>query len=198
MIGRLRLAGDYIRDNPGLIGASIAQGALSAGLSAYGNVSQENDRSKGDQRMILESIMAALGSGVSGGIARHMMSKRYSAPAVQLGKLFLAAKDPQRLAALRTAFKDNPLLRHTSPEGLMTLAGATLGSAVGAGIGGAALAPAIADQLGVVLAPGDWTRRANDWNWDRQIAMEQAIADRVLAGMATSAAQEREQLERGS
>jgi hypothetical protein len=48
--------GQWLTREP--MAAGMGQGILSAGLSAYGNVAEENDRNKGDQRMILESLLA--------------------------------------------------------------------------------------------------------------------------------------------
>jgi hypothetical protein len=158
--------------------AGLGQGALSAGLSAYGNVAEENDRSKGDQRMILESALAALGAGMAGFKMRKAMNGNAAhiiADLKQQGQVHA----PKQLAALRSAYQNSSLLKRLSPEQWLNLGATTAAAGLGSSVGGGMVAPFVADQLGLVGVPGSWTRRANDWNWDRQIPLEQAIAAEI-------------------
>jgi hypothetical protein len=89
--------------------------------------------------------------------------------------------DPVKYAGLQSAYQASPLAGRVPPAALMNLAATSLAAGVGAGIGGANVAPAVADQMGLMQAPGSWTRRANDWNWDRQTEAEQRIAEEILS-----------------
>lgn len=174
----LRMAGAALRTSPVAVG--LGQAALAGGLSAYGNLAEENDRNKGDQRMILESALAALGGGIAAAKARSFMN-RNAAPIVQQATQYLAARNPQVLDSARSAYQGSRLLRSLPPEAWVGLAGTSAAAAIGAGIAGGNVAPFVSDQLGLVGIPGAWTRRANDWNWDRQTEAEQRIAEEVLA-----------------
>jgi hypothetical protein len=155
--------------------AGLGQGALAGGLSAYGNVAEENERSKGEQRMILESALAALGGGVSAYRTRMAMNGN----AIHLLNAIKAKGQtvaPGRLAALQNLHRSNPLLKQLPAEQWLNLGVTSVGAGLGSMVGGGMLAPFVADQLGLLQVPGNWTRRAHDWNWDRQIPLEQAMA----------------------
>lgn len=166
--------------NPALMApivAGLGQGALHGGLSAYGNLAAENDRSKGDQRMILESALAALGAGIAGHRGRQFFNS--NAASIARAAIDRAQRTaPGRFAAARARYQAGPLSALT-PGQWVNLAGTSLAAGAGAGAGGSIAAPLLADQLGLVQAPGSWTRRADDWNWDRQFALEGQIADEV-------------------
>jgi hypothetical protein len=162
--------------------AGLGQGALAGGLSAYGNLAEENDRSKGDQRMMLESALAALGGGWAASSARRVMNGRAAAITQAMAQRARQAS-PTRFAAAKTFYQGNRLLSGMPPEQWVNLAATSLAAGAGAGIGGASVAPFLADQLGLAQVPGSWTQRANDWNWDRQIESEKRIADLVLANL---------------
>jgi hypothetical protein len=167
--------------------AGLGQGVLHGGLSAYGNLAEENDRSKGDQRMILESVLAALGGGLAGFHGRRMLNGH-------AGRITQALKDrarqasPQRFAAAKQFYQGNPILNRLSPEQWVNLVGTSMAAGAGAGIAGGNLAPFLADQLGLLQMPGSWTARADDWNWDRQTEVERQIADQVLARLQAGGA----------
>jgi hypothetical protein len=165
------------------VAVGLGQAALAGGLSAYGNVAEENDRSKGDQRMILESALAALGAGVAAAKMRGVMN-RQAAPLAARIDAHLQARHPAARQSIKSAYQGNELLRRIPPETLLGLTGTSAAAALGAGVLGGAVAPFAADQLGLLQAPGSWTRRAHDWNWDRQIQMEEAIAQAVTQRLA--------------
>lgn len=158
--------------------AGLGQGALASGLSAYGNVANENDRSKGNQRMILESIMAALGAGTAAALARHKMNG-YGRDIVQAANRRMTAMAPQTAANLKRSYRDSRLLSLLPPEAWLNMAATTAAAGVGTGLGGWT-ADQASDLLGLANAPGSWTERANDWNWDHQLPLEQAQLQAVL------------------
>lgn len=160
--------------------AGLGQAGIAGGLSAYGNLAEENDRTKGDQRMILESALAALGGGLAAFGTRRAMNDRAGAMVRGLAQRASQAS-PTRFAAAKAFYQGNPILNRLPPEQWMNLAATTLAAGAGAGIGGATVAPVLANQLALVRAPGSWTQRANDWNWDRQIESEKLVAERILA-----------------
>ena len=170
---RMAGLGRFMQRSPWVAGAG--QGALAAGFSAYGNLAEENDRSKGDQRMILEAALAGLGGALAAGGVRRLMNTHSGAITGRLQQVAQRA-NPEAYAGLRSAYQASSLAKRVPPAALMSLA-----AGAGASLGGASVAPFAADQLGLVQAPGSWTRRANDWNWDRQTAAEQRIADEILA-----------------
>lgn len=160
--------------------AGVGQGALAGGLSAYGNLAEENDRSKGDQRMMLESALAALGGGWAASSARRVMNGRAAAVTRAMAQKARQAS-PTRSAAAKAFYQGNRLLNSMPPEQWVNLAATSLAAGAGAGIGGASIAPFLADQLGLAQVPGSWTRRANDWNWDRQTVSEERVVQQILA-----------------
>ena len=175
---RMAALGQFMQRSP--LVAGVGQGALAAGLSAYGNLADENDRSKGDQRMILEAALAALGGGLAAGGARQFMNQ-HSVPMTRRLQQMAQRADPVKYAGLQSAYQASPLAGRIPPAALMNLAATSLAAGAGAGIGGVNVAPAVADQMGLMQAPGSWTRRANDWNWDRQTEAEQRIAEEILS-----------------
>ena len=177
-MNRMAGLGRFMQRSPWVAGAG--QGALAAGLSAYGNLAEENDRSKGDQRMILEAALAGLGGALAAGGVRRLMNTHSGAITGRLQQVAQRA-NPEAYAGLRSAYQASPLAKRVPPAALMSLAATSLAAGAGASLGGASVAPFAADQLGLVQAPGSWTRRADDWNWDRQTAAEQRIADEILA-----------------
>lgn len=163
--------------------AGLGQAALAGGLSAYGNVAEENDRSKGDQRMILESALAALGAGIAASRMRDLMNRQASPLAARIDAQ-LQARYPAARQSMSAAYQGNSFLRGIPPETLLGIASTSTAAALGAGIGSGAVAPFVADQLGMVQMPGSWTARAHDWNWDRQIPADEAIAQAVAQRLA--------------
>jgi len=175
---RMAGLGQFMQRSPWVAGAG--QGALAAGLSVYGNLAEENDRSKGDQRMILEAVLAGLGGGLAAGGARRFMNT-HSVPMTGRLQQMVQSADPKAYAGLQAAYQASPLAGRVPPAALMNLAATSLAAGAGAGLGGANVAPFVADQLALARAPGSWTRRANDWNWDRQTEAEQRIAEEILS-----------------
>ena len=163
--------------------AGLGQAALAGGLSAYGNVAEENDRSKGDQRMILESALAALGAGIAASRMRDVMNRQSSPLAARIAAQ-LQARYPAARQSMSAAYQGNSLLRRIPPETMLGLAGTSAAAALGAGILGGSVAPFAADQLGMLQVPGSWTARAHDWNWDRQVPADEAIAQAVAQRLA--------------
>lgn len=162
--------------------AGLGQGALAGGLSAYGNLAEENDRSKGDQRMILESALAALGAGVAAARVRRAMNGHGAALTQEVTQRLRQAS-PTRFAGAKAFYQGSPLLSKLTPEQWMNLTATSLAAGVGAGIGGGGVAPFLANQFGLLQIPGSWTQRANDWNWDRQIPAEAAAAQQIASGV---------------
>jgi hypothetical protein len=177
---RMASPGGLTRQSPWIAG--LGQGALAGGLSAYGNLAEENDRNKGDQRMMLESALAALGGGMAAFGAKRAMNANASGIVAAVKQRAMQAS-PARFAAAKQLYAANPILNRLTPEQWTTLAATGLAAGAGAGLGGANIAPFLSDQMGLIQAPGSWTRRANDWNWDRQIASEQAIAEEIMRRM---------------
>ena len=173
---RMAALGRWLMREPVAVG--LGQGALAAGLSAYGNLAEENDRNKGDQRMILESLLAGAGGGLAAAKARQFMNQRSVGMTNQVLGAAKAAY-PQAYAQAQRVYHASPLAGKMPPAALATLAATSLAASAGAGIGGSNVAPFLADQAGLLQVPGSWTQRANDWNWDRQIPAEEAIAQAV-------------------
>lgn len=178
---RMAALGQWLMREP--MAAGMGQGVLSAGLSAYGNLAEENDRNKGDQRMILESLLAGAGGGLAAAKARQLMNRKSVAMTGQALEA-LKARHPQVHGRLQQAYHSSPLAGRVSPSTLMNLGATSLAAGVGAGIGGSNLAPFLADQAGLLQVPGSWTQRADDWNWDRQIPAEEAVAQAVAQRLA--------------
>jgi hypothetical protein len=95
---------------------------------------------------------------------------------------------PQTYGKVRQLYHASPLAGRMPPSALMTLAATSLAAGAGAGLGGVNLAGFLSDQAGVLQVPGAWTERADDWNWDRQIPVEEAIAQAVAQRLAEKGA----------
>ena len=108
--------------------AGLGQAALAGGMSAYGNVAEENDRSKGDQRMILESALAALGAGIAASRMRDVMNRQSSPLAARIDAK-LQARYPAARQSMSAAYKGNSLLRRIPPETMLGLAGTSAAAA---------------------------------------------------------------------
>jgi hypothetical protein len=158
--------------------AALGQGALGAGLSIYGNLANENDRVKGDSRLILETALAGLGAAALGGGVRHLANKH--SPAIT-GKVMghVKAKAPKAYANIQQNYRNNRLVGGLEPSAVASAVASSIAAGIGAGIGGGSVAPVLADQASLALLPGSWTKRANEWNWDRQMAQNEE-ANRFL------------------
>jgi hypothetical protein len=137
-----------------------------AGLSAYGNTLEENQYEKGDGRLILESIMAALGGG-AGAVAARRIGR--VAPEV------IRATVPNRnRVMIRRALANNPeidRLRQAAPA--LT---AVLASGTGAGFAGGVLAPFIASNLNALGVPSMSGRQQDYYEEDQPAMSQQELA----------------------
>jgi len=178
---RMAAMGRWLMKEP--MTAGLGQGALAAGLSAYGNLAEENDRSKGDQRMILESLLAGAGGGLAAAKARQFMNRNSAGMTSQVLQGARAAY-PQTYAHAQQAYRGSPLVGQVPPAVLANLAATSLAGSIGAGIGGSGVASFLSNQAQLMQLPGSWTQRANDWNWDRQIVAEEAVAQAIAQRLA--------------
>ena len=144
---------------------------MHAGLSAYGNALAQNELEKGDNRLILESIMAGLGS-VGGHTLMRGVGSRIRREASQLP----AAEK----AAIKAVLARNPELE--SLRAAMPAIGSLVLSGTGASLAGAVLAPFIAGNLNLAGMPG-WSGRQQDYYEQDQ---EPAADPRVLAMLQQS------------
>lgn len=143
--------------------------ALHGGASAYGNVLQENQLQKADGRMILESIMAALGAG-AGVLGAASINKRIRAPQYRQLRTNLKRKIPTNLQTPVTAVAPNVVS--------LALAGA------GGGIAGANLAPFLANNLNAVGVPNMSGRQQDFYEEDQPGApIDKEMLKELLVGI---------------
>lgn len=143
-----------------------ASALMHAGLSAYGNALAQNELEKGDNRLILESILAGVGS-IGGHTLLRGLGPRIRREASQLP----AAEK----AAIKAALARNPELE--SLRRAMPAIGSLVLSGTGASLAGNVLAPYVAGNLNLAGLPG-WSGRQQDYYEQDQ----EATADpRVLA-----------------
>lgn len=134
-----------------------ATAVAQAGLSAYGNALAQNELEKSDNRLVLESILAGLGS------AAGQVGARRALP-------FLKQRVSQNMTAadrvaVQAVLARNPELQQL--RGLAPALAAVVPSSIGAGFAGGALAPFIASNLNLAGVPG-WSGRQQDyWEQDR-------------------------------
>jgi hypothetical protein len=143
-----------------------ASAAMHAGLSAYGNALNQNELEKGDNRLILESIMAGLGS-----IGGHTLLRGLG-PRIRRMASELPAQDK---AMIKLVLQQNPELE--SLRRAMPALGSLALSGTGAGLAGNVLAPFVAGNLNLAGLPG-WSGRQQDYYEQDQ---EPAADPRVLA-----------------
>ena len=137
-----------------------------AGLSAYGNALEENQNEKADGRLILESLMAALGAGTGAVTARRV--GRIAPDVIQ------SAIPARNRVMIRRALAQNPeidKLRQAMPA-----LGAIAASSAGAGFAGGALAPFIASNLNALGAPSMSGRQQDYYEEDRPAISNEEIA----------------------
>ena len=164
---RLVLSKDFL-SRPGV--AIPAAALMHGGLSAYGNALNENQLEKADGRMVLESLLAALGAG-AGALGARSITKRAGRYASQL--------PAQQREAIKQVLKENPELEHVR-QALPSVTGFLVGGA-GAGIAGNALAPLIAGNLNLVGVPSMSGRQQDYYEEDQPALSEEDL--RQLAGM---------------
>lgn len=143
--------------------------ALHAGASAYGNVLNENQLEKSDGRMILESIMAALGAGI-GVTGAHKLNK-----SLQAGTL-----KPTRVAVQRALPRQarTPIMQVAPNLASLGLSG------VGAGIAGNALAPFLAGNLNAIGVPSMSGRQQDFYEEDQPGApIDEEVLRKLLVGI---------------
>jgi len=148
-------------------GVAIPASALMhAGLSAYGNALAQNELEKGDNRLILESVMAGLGS-----IGGHTLLRGLGPRARRL-----ASELPEKDKVLiKLALQQNPELENLRKA--MPAIGSLVLSGTGAGLAGNVLAPFVAGNLNLAGLPG-WSGRQQDYYEQDQAP---AVDPRVLA-----------------
>lgn len=126
--------------------------ALHGGASAYGNVLNENQLQKSDGRMVLESVMAALGAGAGvAGAAR--LNKAIRRPEFRSLRTNIKRQMPTSIQTPATAVAPN----------LVSLAL----SGAGGGIAGANLAPFLASNLNAVGVPNMSGRQQDFYEEDQ-------------------------------
>jgi hypothetical protein len=143
-----------------------ASALMHAGLSAYGNALSQNELEKGDNRLILESILAGLGS-----IGGHTLLRGLG-PRLKRAASELPAAEK---AAIKAVLAQNPeigTLRKAMPA-----VGSIVLSGTGASLAGNVLAPFVAGNLNLAGLPG-WSGRQQDYYEQDQ---EPAVDPRVLA-----------------
>lgn len=141
-----------------------AAALLHGGLSAYGNVLNENQLEKADGRMVLESLLAALGAG-AGALGARSITKRAGRYASQL--------PAQRKEAIKQVLQQNPELEHMR-QALPSVTGFLIGG-TGAGIAGNALAPFIAGNLNLVGIPSMSGRQQDYYEEDQPALSEEDL-----------------------
>jgi len=139
---------------------------MHAGLSAYGNALNQNELEKGDNRLILESVLAGLGS-----IGGHTLLRGLG-PRIRRMASELPAQDK---AMIKFVLQQNPELENLRRA--MPALGSLVLSGTGAGLAGNVLAPFVAGNLNLAGLPG-WSGRQQDYYEQDQ---EPAADPRVLA-----------------
>lgn len=189
-----QVAGKFLEVIQNPIVTGLGQGALAAGMSAYNSAANEDYRNEGDQRIISKAIAAGLMAGLGSGAMRFAAGK-YGKPLADKGLAIAKERAPKLTQSLTDAYQANAA---TSKIPLLPIAeglGVTAVASLLGGLGANTIGDAAADLIGVAQNTGmpiggSWTSRANEWNWDKETAKQQAIADyqravndQLLAGM---------------
>tara|TARA_Y100000361_G_C11120370_1_gene322863 strand:- start:643 stop:1170 length:528 start_codon:yes stop_codon:yes gene_type:complete len=162
----IAMSKDFV-SRPGV--AIPAAALLHGGLSAYGNALNENQLEKADGRLVLESLLAALGAG-AGALGARSITKRAGRYASQLPE--------QKKEAIKQVLKQNPELEHLR-QALPSVTGFLVGGA-GAGIAGNAIAPLIAGNLHLVGVPS-MSGRQQDYYEEDQPSLSQNELQQIAA-----------------
>lgn len=190
-----QVAGKFLNFIRNPIVTGLGQGALAAGMSAYNSAANEDYRNEGDQRIIAKAVAAGLMAGLGSG-AMRFAAQKYGRPLADKGLAVASKQAPELTKSLTDMYQANAATNRIPilpvAEGLGVTAIASMLGGIGANTVGDAVADAagVAQNTGMPIG-GSWTNRANEWNWDKETAKQQAIAeyqravnDQLLAGLS--------------
>lgn len=141
--------------------------ALYAGSSALGNALEENQYQKGDNRLVLESLLSGGGAGLGAYLASGVLRKpaRRFASRTLMPRLRKAGVDPNT----------RRIIRQLTPFAI----GSTVVGA-GAGIGGGAIAPGLSNAANLVGLPAFSNRQQDYYEEDYKSATDALTEEDIL------------------